>query len=94
MNVRYRSQFRKDYKLMMKQSRDIAALDFIIEELAASRPLDKRYRDHALTGELKGYRDCHIEPDWVLFYGYETLNDGEQQLLCVRTGSHSDVLDR
>jgi len=94
MNVRYRSQFKKDYKLMMKQGKDIAALDFVIEELAAPRTLDDRYRDHALKGELAGYRDCHIEPDWVFIYGYETLDDGEQQLLCVRTGSHSEILDK
>jgi mRNA interferase YafQ len=93
MNVRYRSQFKKDYKLMIKQGRDIDELDVVILELAVPRALDERYRDHALKGELVGYRECHIQPDWLLIYGYETLDDGEQQLLCVRTGTHSELLN-
>jgi mRNA interferase YafQ len=66
MNVRWRSQFKKDYRLMMKQGRDIAALDFVIEELAAPRSLGPQYRDHVLIGEFAGYRECHIESDWLL----------------------------
>jgi mRNA interferase YafQ len=93
MNVRYRSQFKKDYKLMMKQDRNIDELDVVILELAAPRPLDERYRDHALKGEFAGYRECHIKSNWLLIYGYETLDDGEQQLLCVRTGTHSEILN-
>jgi mRNA interferase YafQ len=93
MNVRYRNQFKKDYKLMTKQGRDIGELDFVILELAESRPLDERYRDHALKGDLAGYRECHIEPNWLFVYGYETLDGGEHQLLCVRTGTHSELLD-
>jgi mRNA interferase YafQ len=93
MNVRYRSPFKKDYKLMMRQSRNIGDLDFVILELAAPRPLDKSYRSHALTGNYAGYRECHIEPNWLFIYGYETLDDGERQLLCVRTGTHSELLD-
>jgi len=93
MNVRLRSQFKKDYKLMIKQGKDIAELDYVIEELAAPNPLPQRYQDHPLKGEYKGYRDCHIEPDWILMYGYETLDDGEQLLLLVRTGSHAELME-
>ena len=93
MNVRWRSQFKKDYKLMMKQGKDIAELDYVIEELAIPNPLPEKHQDHPLKGEYKGYRDCHIDPDWILIYGYETLGDGERQLLLVRTGSHSDLLE-
>jgi mRNA interferase YafQ len=93
MNVRWRSQFKKDYKLMMKQGKDIAALDYVIEELATPNPLPDKCRDHALVGNWSGYRECHIEPDWLLIYDYEMLDDGEQQLLLVRTGSHSDLLE-
>ena len=78
---------------MMKQGRDIAVLDHVIEELAVPNPLPKSYQDHPLKGDYRGYRDCHIEPDWVLIYGYETLEGGERQLLLVRTGSHSDILE-
>jgi mRNA interferase YafQ len=93
MNVRWRSQFKKDYKLMMKQGKDIVALDYVVEELAVPNPLPEQYQDHPLKGEYMGYRDCHIEPDWLLIYGYETLEDGERQLLLVRTGSHSDLFE-
>ena len=93
MNVRWRNQFKKDYRLMMKQGKDIAALDYVIGELAVPNPLPESYQDHPLKGEYKGYRDCHVEPDWILIYGYETFDDGERQLLLVRTGSHSDILE-
>ncbi len=93
MNIRWRSQFKKDYRQMMKQGKDIAKLDFVIGELAVPNTLPESYQDHPLKGEYKGYRDCHVEPDWILIYGYETLDEGERQLLLVRTGSHSDLLE-
>ncbi|MDR1320091.1 MAG: type II toxin-antitoxin system YafQ family toxin [Gracilibacteraceae bacterium] len=98
MNVRWRGQFKKDYKLMMRQGKDIAQLDYVVEELAAQNPLPEQYQDHPLKGDYKGYRECHIEPDWLLIYGYETLEDetledDECQLLLVRTGSHSDLFE-
>jgi len=65
----------------------------VIEELAVPNPLPQRYQDHPLKGEYRGYRDCHIEPDWILMYGYETLDDGEQQLFLVRTGSHAELME-
>ena len=77
---------------MMKQNRDIAVLDLVIEELAVPNPLPEKYQDHPLKGNYKGYRECHIEPDWLLIYGYETLDD-EDQLLLVRTGTHSELLE-
>ena len=93
MNVRWRNQFKKDYKRMMKQGKDIAELDFVIDELAAPSTLLEKYREHYLKGEYTGYKECHIQPDWLLIYGYETLNDDECQLLLVRTGSHSDLIE-
>ena len=93
MNVRWRSQFKKDYKRMMKQGKDIGKLDYVIEELAVPNPLPEKYRDHSLVGNWSGYRECHVEPNWLLIYDYETLDDGEKQLLLVRTGSHSDLLE-
>ena len=78
---------------MMKQNRDIAALDSVIEELAVPNTLPEKYLDHPLKGNYKEYRECHIEPDWLLIYGYETLDDDERQLLLVRTGTHSDLLE-
>ena len=91
MNVRWRSQFKKDYRRMIKQNLDIDKLDYAIAELAVPNPLPERYRDHFLKGDYDGYKECHIEPDWLLIYGYETIDGGEQQLLLVRTGSHTDL---
>jgi len=93
MNVRWRSQFKKDYKRMMKQRLDVGKLDYVIEELAVPNQLLEQYRDHYLKGDYTGYKECHIEPDWLLIYGYETLDDGEQQLLLVRTGSHAELFE-
>jgi len=81
MNVRYRSQFKKDYKLMLKQGKRIADLDTVILDLAIPKILDEKYRDHDLKGNYEGYRECHIKPDWLLIYGYETLDNNEEQLL-------------
>ena len=78
---------------MMRQGKDIGKLDYVIEELAVPNSLPEKYRDHSLKGEYSGYKECHIEPDWLLIYDYEALNDSEQQLLLVRTGSHSELFE-
>lgn len=79
-------RFRRDVKLLKKRGKDMAKLAAVIEALAARRPLDARHGDHALVGNLKGYRDCHVEPDWVLIY---RCTDAE--LVLYRTGTHSDL---
>jgi mRNA interferase YafQ len=93
MNVRWRGQFKKDYKKMMKQGKDFTEMDWVIDELTVPNPLPEQYQDHPLKGEYKGYRECHVEPDWLLIYGYETLEDNKRQLLLVRTGSHSELFE-
>jgi mRNA interferase YafQ len=71
MNLRWKNQFKKDYKLMMKQGMDISKLDYVIEELTVPNKLPESYQDHLLKGEYKGYRDCHLSPDWILIYGFK-----------------------
>ena len=93
MNVRWRSQFKKDYRRMMKQGQDVGKLDYVIEELTVPNQLPEQYRDHYLKGDYAGYKECHVEPDWLLIYDYETLDDGEQQLLPVRTRSHEELFE-
>ena len=78
---------------MMSRGRDIKKLDCVIEELAIPNPLPEKYRNHNLTGNWSGYKECHIELDWLLIYGYETIDGGEAQLLLVRTGTHSDLFE-
>ncbi|MCL2087408.1 MAG: type II toxin-antitoxin system YafQ family toxin [Oscillospiraceae bacterium] len=97
MNVRWRKQFKKDYKRMMKQGKNIAELDWVILELAVPNPLPEKYCDHTLIGNYAGYRECHLNPDWLLIYDYETIkidDKQEEQLLLVRTGSHSELLEK
>ena len=68
----------------------IDELDAIVEQLAAQLPLPDKNRDHALTGDYIGFRECHIRPDWLLVYRV----DGEDLILFLfRTGTHTDLFD-
>jgi mRNA interferase YafQ len=80
------AQFRRDVKLAAKRGKDLVKLRDVILLLIEGRPLPPRLKDHALGGPWKLYRDCHIEPDWLLIYKV----DGED-LHLVRTGTHSDL---
>jgi mRNA interferase YafQ len=83
-------QFRRDYKRESKgQHRQTLADDLtgVIEALANDQALDSRHRDHALTGEWKDHRDCHLKPDLVLIY----RKPDAVLLQLVRLGSHSEL---
>lgn len=82
------TQFKKDLKLAKKRSYDIDRLRDIVNLLASEKALDEKYRDHALTGNYRGFRECHIEPDWLLIY---RVTDQELELFLFRTGTHSDL---
>ena len=86
MIIRYTTQFKKDYKRIKKQNKDIRKIKHVIENLASGVILDSRFRDHGLTGGLKEFRNCHIEPDWILIY--KLTHD---TLILLRTGSHSEL---
>lgn len=73
---------------MKKRGKDLEKLKYVVNELANQRPLDEKYRDHELTGNYRNFRECHIEPDWLLIYRIEK---GELTLTLVRTGTHSDL---
>ena len=62
------NQFKKDLKLANKRGFKIEKLREVVNTLAAQRTLDRKYRDHGLSGDYKGFRECHIEPDWLLIY--------------------------
>ena len=83
------SQFRKDIKKIKKQGKQIEKLKEIIKRLVEGKPLEPRHRDHALIGPLKGSRDCHIEPDWLLIYRID-----DESLYLERTRSHSDIFKK
>lgn len=71
LDIVWTNQFKKDYKLAMKRHLDIDLLDDIIRKLASSEQLPEKNKDHALTGNWVGHRECHIQPDWLLVYRIE-----------------------
>ena len=84
------TQFKRDYKRLVKQGKDMNLLKPVITTLQEQKPLDKKYRDHPLHSNWAGFRDCHIEGDWVLIY---KTNESALTLILSRTGSHRDTLN-
>ena len=80
--------FLKDLERMVRRGKDREKLGIVIETLCNRGTLAARHRDHALVGEWKGTRDCHIEPDWVLIY---RVDESGNELQLIRTGTHSDL---
>jgi len=89
--VKFTTQFKKDLKLAKKQNKDIEKLFKVVELLANGEKLDFKYKDHDLSGNYKGTRECHIEPDWLLVYEYQ--ND-VLVLMLYRLGSHSELFKK
>ena len=88
--IRFTTQFKKDLKLAKKQGKDTEKLFAVIEKLANGEPLEEKYRDHDLSGNYKGCRECHIEPDWLLVY---LIEKNELILYATATGSHADIFN-
>ncbi len=84
-------QFKKDFKLAMKRSMKIELLEEVIAMLAMGETLPDKHKDHALTGNWVGHRECHILPDWLLIYRIE---DEVLVLTLARTGTHSDLFGK
>ncbi|WP_073049196.1 type II toxin-antitoxin system YafQ family toxin [Dethiosulfatibacter aminovorans] len=82
------AQFKKDYKLSKKRGKDLNMLLKAIEMLANGKKLPEKFKDHQLSGGYIGYRECHIQPDWLLIY---KLTEKELVLTLTRTGTHSDL---
>lgn len=82
------SSFKRDYKKILKRKCDVTLLDDIVNKLQNGEKLPDNNRDHALSGDWKGYRECHILPDWLLVY---KISDEQLVLSLTRTGSHSDL---
>lgn len=72
----------------MKRGYDLTPLEVVVNMIASGQKLPSRYRDHALIGEYKNCRECHLKPDWLLIY---ELEDNDLLLYLMRTGSHSDL---
>ncbi len=86
--VKFTTAYKKAYKLMKKRGLDISLLDEVVDLLRQGRQLEERCRDHGLTGDLAGFRECHIKPDWLLIY---LIENDILTLTLIDTGSHSDL---
>ncbi|MBQ6152072.1 MAG: type II toxin-antitoxin system YafQ family toxin [Mogibacterium sp.] len=84
------AKFRKDYKRVKKRGYDLSLLSDVIDTLLREEDLDPRYKDHALTGNYIGFRECHIQSDWLLIYA---ISKSELILTASRTGTHSDLFN-
>ena len=89
LDVRYSSRFKKDFKLCTKRGYKMELLKQAVDMLRASERLSRQFLDHALSGELTNYRECNLEPDWLLIYRQD-----EGELLLYRTGTHSDLFGK
>ena len=88
LNLVVTNQFKRDLTRIRKQGKDLSMLQNILQMLVEEKDLDVKYCDHALTGNYIGFRECHIQPDWLLIY---MINHQELILTASRTGSHSDL---
>ncbi len=89
--IKETSQFKSDKKRIKRSGRyDWEKMRSIVKELMNDRPLEEKYRDHKLSGEYEGTRECHVATDWLLVYD----KDGDAKtgtLTLIRTGSHSEL---
>lgn len=86
--IKYTSKFQKDLKRIQKRGYDLSLITEIIKKLANGEKLPERNKDHSLSGNFEGCRECHITPDWLLIY---EIYDKDLILYLTRTGTHSDL---
>jgi len=89
--LEYGGQFLKDLKLAKRRGLDTKALSDITDMLQEGKALPKKCHDHSLTGNYKGYRECHINPDWLLIY---KKKEAIKVVSLSRTGTHSDLFKK
>lgn len=82
------NQFKRDLKLAQRRGCKMEHLRDVVNVLAREQKLDEKYRDHGLTGNYSGFRECHVEPDWLLIY---RISQDALELFLFRTGTHSDL---
>jgi len=85
----YTKHFEKDTKRCVRRGKNLEKFKMLARTLLAGIPLDPIHRDHKLTGNLVGRRDCHIESDWLLIYRID-----EDRLIFERMGTHSDLFKK
>ena len=86
LDIRYSTKFKKDYKTIMKRGYNPKLLETVLNLLCTKQALPPKYRDHPLSGNYEGHRECHITPDWLLIYKQD-----KGELYLYRTGTHADL---
>lgn len=86
----FTGKFKKSLKLARKRGLDLSLLENIVTMLQSNIPLEEKHRDHELKGRYQGFRECHIQPDWLLIYLKE---DQVLTLTLVDTGTHADLFN-
>lgn len=86
LDVRYSTKFKKDFRICVKRGYDMKELQTVIDVLRIPESLPQKNKDHSLGGNYSGYRECHIEPDWLLIY-----RQNGSELFLYRTGTHADL---
>ena len=88
LNIVLSNRFKKDLKTISTRNSELDLLDEVVNTRAAQKPLPAKNKDHPLTGDYVGFRECHVQPDWLLVYRVE---DDDLILFLSRTGTHSDL---
>jgi len=86
LQPQYSGRFKRDVKMAQKRGKDMGKLRTLLSLLMDEAPLPEHYQDHPLKGEWAGFRDAHIEPDWLLIYKKEAAI-----IRFERTGRHTDM---
>ena len=89
-HVKFTNAYKKGYKRAKKRGLNLQLLDDVVDELRQGHKLDAKYRDHPLHGNWEGFRECHIQPDWLLIY---LIEDDILTLTLSETGTHSELFD-
>lgn len=87
----YTNRMKRDVKLMKRRGKDLNRLIRVLSLLAEGNPLPVQYRDHPLPGNLQDFRECHVEPDWLLMY---QIHEDTLILSATATGTHSDLFGK
>ncbi len=86
--IMYTTRMKRDVKLMLKRGKDLKKLENVLSLLAEGKELPRKHFNHNLTGRLSDFKECHIEPDWLLLY---RVDEDVLVLTATATGSHSDL---
>ncbi|MBR1559824.1 MAG: type II toxin-antitoxin system YafQ family toxin [Clostridia bacterium] len=90
LRIEFTRRMKRDAKRMQRRGKDMGKLTAILDRLARREALDERHRDHQLSGALADFRECHIEPDWLLMY---QVHEDVLILSATATGTHADLFD-